>query len=364
MSDRSQLRSQLVSHSLFRQTTLKKAIDKLGFVQADPIRSPARCQDLILRHRVKNYRAGDLERKYASLDLEEDYTFAYGFLPSKNRNALHPRTGYNLSPFEKKVIKAVEKRGPSNSGDLDEHCGNKSVRNAWGGSSKATKQALEKAHHFGYLRVARRDNGIRVYEIAAKVKQKLAPSERFEKLLLLTTNLFGPTSQKFLLSEIRRYNHLVPTPIERKKILYGLVDKGKLGTRRVDETEYVFTKTAKSSPRSKDSVQILAPFDPIVRDRDRFEHLWGWTYRFEAYTPAAKRVRGYYALPILWQHDVIGWATAKVSEMQLAIEFGYERKPQNIRTFKSALEQEVSDLATFLHLEPDAWNLAQHPSSK
>jgi uncharacterized protein YcaQ len=42
-------------------------------------------------------------------------------------------------------------------------------------------------------------------------------------------------------------------------------------------------------------VRFLAPFDPLVWDRRRFEHLWGWPYRFEAYTPAARRTRGYYA---------------------------------------------------------------------
>ncbi len=69
-----------ISHSLFQPTTLQGAIDRLGFVQADPIRSPARAQDLILRHRVDGYRAGDLERHYASLDIEEDYLYAYGFV--------------------------------------------------------------------------------------------------------------------------------------------------------------------------------------------------------------------------------------------------------------------------------------------
>ena len=43
--------------------TLPKAIERLGFVQADPIRAPARAQDLTLRHRVRGYRAGDLERR-------------------------------------------------------------------------------------------------------------------------------------------------------------------------------------------------------------------------------------------------------------------------------------------------------------
>ncbi|EWS60580.1 hypothetical protein Y695_04569 [Hydrogenophaga sp. T4] len=56
-------------------------------------------------------------------------------------------------------------------------------------------------------------------------------------------------------------------------------------------------------------MRLLAPFDPVVWDRDRFERLWDWAYRFEAYTPPAKRVRGYYAMPLLWRDQVIGWAT-------------------------------------------------------
>lgn len=47
------LRRFAVARSLFKPTTLKFALDRLGFVQADPIRAPARAQDLILRHRVK-----------------------------------------------------------------------------------------------------------------------------------------------------------------------------------------------------------------------------------------------------------------------------------------------------------------------
>ena len=68
------------SRSLFPPTTLKRALEKLGFVQADPIRAPARAQDLTLRHRVKGYRAGDLERRYATLGVEEDVFINYGFV--------------------------------------------------------------------------------------------------------------------------------------------------------------------------------------------------------------------------------------------------------------------------------------------
>ena len=67
------VRSRAINQSLFSPTTLPDAIERLGFVQADPIRSPARAQDLILRHRVRGYRAGDLEHRYATLEVEEDY---------------------------------------------------------------------------------------------------------------------------------------------------------------------------------------------------------------------------------------------------------------------------------------------------
>src|SRR5689334_2217726 len=67
------IRRLAVAQSLFRPTTLRRAMSELGYVQADPIRAPARAQDLILRHRVKGYRAGMLEQSYAKLAVEEDF---------------------------------------------------------------------------------------------------------------------------------------------------------------------------------------------------------------------------------------------------------------------------------------------------
>src|ERR1700690_103513 len=85
------LRRFAVARSLFTPTTLKRALHKLGFVQADPIRAPARAQDLILRHRVKNYGAGDLERLYAKLGVEEDFFVVYGFVTKPVQPLMHPR---------------------------------------------------------------------------------------------------------------------------------------------------------------------------------------------------------------------------------------------------------------------------------
>src|SRR6202043_3527946 len=85
------LRRYAIARSLFKPTTLGKAIGKLGFVQADPIRAPARAQDLTLRHRVLNYTVGDLERRYPRLSIEEDFFVNYGFLPRAHQALIHPR---------------------------------------------------------------------------------------------------------------------------------------------------------------------------------------------------------------------------------------------------------------------------------
>jgi len=100
-----------------------------------------------------------------------------------------------------------------------------------------------------------------------------------------------------------------------------------------------------------DQVRLLAPFDPVVWDRRRFEMLWGWAYRFEAYTPVPKRKLGYYALPLLWRDRVIGWGNVSVKNGTLHPDIGYvaPRSPRD-REFRRALEEELDRLRTFLGL--------------
>ncbi len=91
--DLAALRRHAVARSLFAPATLMAAVERLGgFVQADPLRAPARAQDLTLRHRVKGYRAGDLERRYPKLALQEDFFINYGFVTPALRALMHPRT--------------------------------------------------------------------------------------------------------------------------------------------------------------------------------------------------------------------------------------------------------------------------------
>jgi uncharacterized protein len=123
----------------------------MGFVQADPIRSPARAQDLILRHRVKNYLAGDLERRYATLEIEEDFFIIYGFVTRSLQTLMHPRSDSRVpgedvgqpwpSAQKKKaqlLLEFVRKRGAVHPREVDEHFSHGTVKNYWGGSSNAT----------------------------------------------------------------------------------------------------------------------------------------------------------------------------------------------------------------------------------
>jgi uncharacterized protein YcaQ len=98
-------------------------------------------------------------------------------------------------------------------------------------------------------------------------------------------------------------------------------------------------------------VRLLAPFDPVVWDRRRFEIFWNWAYRFEAYTPAPQRVRGYYALPMLWRDQVIGWANLSVLNGALHTELGFTAQRRTDAAFKQALDHELQRISDFLRLE-------------
>jgi hypothetical protein len=359
------LRSYAITRSLFMPTTLQNAIDRLGFVQADPIRSPARAQDLILRHRVRGYRAGDLERQYASLRVEEDYLYAYGFLSKPVWQLLHPRKTPPLRALERKVLETVTRLGEAHPRALETHLGKRRVVNAWGGYSKATTDALEWLHWRGLLRIARRENGVRVYCPAPSPEDVPPPTDRLRALVMAHAQIFAPSPEKSLQAVMARHRELGST----RRILTEMVRTGELRKDIVDGVTYVSPAgdTARDDPPRL--VRFLAPFDPLVWDRARFEHLWGWPYRFEAYTPVKKRSRGYYAMPVLWRADVIGWANvsalglsteamsaagAKVDatgargEDKLIVDVGFVTTRPRDPDFRRELDTEIARLAEFL----------------
>ena len=358
-TDIQRLRRIAIANTLFSPTALRRAIEKLGFLQADPIRCPARAQDLILRHRVKGYQVGDLERRYSKLEVDEDFLFAYGFLPRSLSPLLYPREKYILSDLETEVLDHVGNNGPVHPQDLEATFGSERARNGWGGFSKATKRALEKLHHYGYLRIAGRKKGVRLYQRASERNGGQSPEERFVTLAHLIARFHSPVDKKALFRALNCLKHIVSEPSRRKVLLDEVLESNGFQQETMDGIEYVWAKPKNRIAAPGDHVRFLAPFDPLVRDRERFEHLWGWTYRFEAYIPAAKRERGYYALPLLWRDDVIGWANANVANDRLHLQIGYVAQAPKSRAYRQALEHEAIQLATFLGLQEDQWQFVK-----
>src|SRR5450631_2407822 len=188
------LRRYAIARSLFKPTTLGRAIAKLGFVQADPIRAPARAQDLTLRHRVAGYRAGDLERRYPKLPIEEDFFVNYGYLPRAHHQLMHPRTPRTVwTPARAgqaaAVLAFIRERGAAHPREVDAHFAHGKVTNWFGGSSNASTQLLDGMHYRGLLRVARRDGGTRVY--AARDADATVPM-RIDALVDLVVHKYAP----------------------------------------------------------------------------------------------------------------------------------------------------------------------------
>lgn len=348
------LRSHAVAWSLPRTSvSLAEALAEMEFVQADPIRCPARAQDLILRHRVRGYRVGDLDRNYRALGIDEDVLYAYGYTVPRLRAVLHPRRhprGTNGDfPHDTRsaeILEFVRERGVVHPRDLQARFGHRGVVNAWGGTSSATTVALEELHRYGLLRVADRVSGVRRYEVAPEPDLVLDPPARRREVALRIARTLAPATESTLAATVNR----AVRPIggaTGAATLRELLAAGELSATTVDGVRYLWPADLTPTDRTPPArVRFLAPFDPLVWDRQRFGRIWGWDYRFEAYTPVAKRVRGYYAMPMLWRDRVIGWATCSGRDSEVAVGF-VDGAPKG-KAFATALDAEIGRLKDFL----------------
>jgi uncharacterized protein len=371
------LRRYAIARSLFKPTTLGRAIKKLGFVQADPIRAPARAQDLTLRHRVLGYCAGDLERLYPKLKLEEDFFINYGFVPRALHELMHPRVplGSNTAALwmtshwtaaraqqAEAVLAFIREHGVVHPREVDAHFAHGKAANWFGGSSNASTQLLDAMHYRGMLRVVRRVGGTRVYAARPAASPAATPSAArrhaaIDELADVAIAKYAPLPAQSLGSLVSRLRYGVPQWAADRAATLARA-KQRLKSARLDGVEWYWP--AEDTPQSArwridDTVRLLTPFDPIVWDRRRFEMFWGWAYRFEAYTPAAKRKLGYYALPLLWHGEVIGWGNVAAVDGGLRATFGYVGHAPRDGAFRAGLESELERLRAFLKKDDPAY---------
>ena len=350
------LRRYAVARSLFTPTTLLRAITRLGFVQADPLRAPARAQDLTLRHRVKGYQAGDLDRQYPTLPIEEDFFVNYGFMPVAVNALMHPRvprTAWTKSRWAQAhaVLAFVQERGVVHPREVDEHFAHGKVKNWFGGTSNASTELLDGMHYRGLVRTAQRAGGVRLYAARPHHEAAVDADAAYDALVDVAVNKYAPLPELSLNRLVSRVRYGAPQWTERVR---DTVRRTKLRLPSVTLEGQRWFWPEGENPASKryavpDAVRLLAPFDPVVWDRRRFELLWGWPYRFEAYTPASKRLRGHYALPLLWREQVIGWGNLSMAGGRLVHDIGFVagRAPREA-AFGVALAEELARMQAFL----------------
>lgn len=354
MNTLKKLRRQAIGQTLFQEHSLASALNRLRYVQADPIRAPARSQDLVLRHRVLGYRVGDLDEHYPSLSIEEDVLHNYGFLTPELQAHVHPRKPRSCKePKDIDLYEAVYgfvvQNGPTHPKTVAQQLGSHRVESGWGSMSAATTRMLENLHFEGRLRVAKRVNGIKVFEASTPPAQVERPEWKAQRLVETLVSLYGPISSRSLKALVRMLNYGAP---HLKSELKRAFENGEgHATETWDGQTYVYPQSDTTEiPDAK--VRFLSPFDPIVWDRFRFQQLWDWTYRLEAYIPADKRRLGYYALPILWEDDVVGCVNIRVEGKTLGYDTHYPNKPERLlgKTYQTAFLEELDALAHFLRL--------------
>ena len=357
-----QLRRYAIARSLFEPTSLPRAIARLGFVQADPMRAPARAQDLILAQRVKDYRAGELEQRYPRLAVEEAFFINYGFLPRAALALLHPRgepRAWNawdaaLRARAQEVLAFVRQHGRTRPRDLQAHFDHGRIKR-WGADLNASTHLLEGLHYRGLLRVARREAGTRIYQAVECPPQDDRPEARLARagrLMDMAVELYAPLPAASLGYLCGLLRHGVPhLAAEVRQVQEHATSR--YGHAPVDGRLWFWPRAEdpmEARSPIEDRLRFLAPFDPVVWDRRRFQLFWGWDYRLEAYVPAHKRRRGHYAMPMLWGEKMPGWANLKVVEGRLQHQLGFAGSRLRGSGFQRALDGALRQMRAFLEL--------------
>ena len=354
---------------------LLSLIDKLGFVQIDSIATVERAHHMILFSRNQTYRREHLQHLLEKDgDLFEHWTHDASVIPSaffrywkhrfRRREAVIGERwrkwqgeGYD-SAFEETYRRIVE-GGPIMAREM------KAEEHKSGGwwNWHPNKTALEYYWHTGKLAIAGRVNFQKVYDLTERVlpAHHHEPEVSHEEFVdwacrSALTRLGFATS-----GEIAAFWALV-TPQEAK----DWVD-----AHRDELTEVVIESANGSRPRaahafqdfpaSLDSVseppgriRVLSPFDPLLRDRNRAERLFNFSYRIEIFVPEPKRQYGYYVFPLIEGNRMIGRIDMKADRKAGSVDVRRLWLEPGVRASNGRLEKleaELTRVAKFAGVE-------------
>ncbi len=348
---------------------LLKTIQGMGFVQVDTINVVGRAHDLTLFSRLESYRPtqlGILLEKDRS--LFEGWTHDASIIPSvwypqwkprfrrdQPRIEAHPwwrnLLGEEATTICAQVLERVTTEGPLGSADFE----HPEKRGPWWGW-KPQKAALDYLWRTGRLGVAGRVNFQKRYDLAERLFPEAhaevepepeahlewACSSATERLLVFSVKELAAFWNSLDLSEVRRW---CQRAAREGRILPALIEaldgsESQPGFVVADwETRLTHFAEAISA------IRLLSPFDPILRDRARAMRRFGFDYRFEAFVPEAKRVYGYYVLPLLEGEDFVGRIDLKLHRNRGCLEvrglwweFGIRPTKARMKKLHAALE--------------------------
>lgn len=306
------------------------ALTHHGYVQIDPINVCGRMHDLILRNRVQGYREGGLMRHLhgdgAILPaaartafehhLPTDHTLvaltldAWPYLQAEMRHRTRRNGAWSgrLTAKQKQIaprlFSEISARGPLSSEDF---AGTGRARSVWGAATLA-KSTLQKLFFHGRLLISHRGEGNRRYynlpervlpPAVLRLPEPTKPeTARWETLLKLRQRRLTPLKR----DELPHVTDLVQAiTVEGCPTLYCLKSDLPL----LEPSAFSAQHSAAAKPL------LLAPLDPLIYHRRVTATLWNYDYTWEVYTPPARRVRGYYALPVLAGTELVGHVDPK-----------------------------------------------------
>jgi uncharacterized protein len=304
------------------------AIRRMGVLQIDSISVVARSPYLVLWSRIGAYDPIWLDELLAEGAIFEYWSHAACFVPIEDY-ALYRRLMLDKTDKTRvwmqahpealeQVMGHIRKEGPVRSAEFARTDGKAGGWWEW----KPEKRALEHLFAAGELMISHRENFHRVYDLRERVlanalpnwEDALAPTEYEVRraLALKAVRALGVAVGRWVPDYFR-------TPKRgAASLLEELAEEGFLLRAEIeDEPAYVHPENARLaekvlSGRPQSSVTtLLSPFDPVVWDRARASELFGFDYKIEVYTPAARRRYGYYSLPILHDGALVGRLDAK-----------------------------------------------------
>jgi uncharacterized protein len=296
------------------------AVTHLGYVQIDTINVIERCHHHILWNRIPDYRRADL-RQAQSIDKSvfEYWTHALAYVPAQDFRffiplmRLHKREGHrwftSVGPKDtSKVLRLIRRDGALTIRDIDDDV-LVDKEHLWA-SRKPSKRALQLLFYTGMLTVSERTGMLKTYDLATrhfgwdKPPKPASSSEVTAYLLDRALRAQGVVSLDSIC-------HLdAPSKPAVRRLIGSRVRKGELvpvaldGAGKQEHWAEPVTLEAVGGDASQ-LVHILSPFDPLIIQRKRTELFFDYGHKFEAYVPKAKRVFGYFALPVLDGEDIV-----------------------------------------------------------